>query len=882
MVELKNVSFWYRENDSKLLDNVNLHLENNGLIIIKGISGSGKSTLLSLIRGDLLPKCGDILFNNQSLLLFSNERKKYYQLIENSFVYQECPFINDLSIKDNLMMLNSVIKEKRDEKYINILLKKVNLDKDIDTKVSVLSGGERQRLAIARAMFFNPSIILCDEPTSSLDSKNTIEIMNLLKELSKEVLVLVVTHDEEVEKYGDKVYLLEHGKLILTNNMNSEVKFVAKTKRKYTLIRPLKFIYTYLFNKIRQKPFKNIVVIMFLSIAFFIGGASSFILNSFKNEINSSLNGLTDDTLFQMNVVDEEKLHKESVNISLVKNICQNLDGYLGCGYYYDHNFKTMFETRNEMRIASLSTFPILKGFDLNSINEFEILDYCSYKVYPFINNLNNDEIILGLPSSQMKSIANLFNIYDPNYEKLGKFLSSTEIRIVLYLKNIEWDYENEEVFILKGVVQSNTPKIIHTNAEFNRYVIEDRMKLKYTSSWYEQVEYPWILRRRSVVYASKELSSILSKHPIYSTYLYDEYPFLDFNYYRFSISKSNNKYILINDVNKIIYSSSNIEGYLYGSDKGYPIISQSLIHRFKGYFCVSSNSSSIYNAENILSKDLTKLNLDDNVYINSIYFQNHKNNLAIIPIKDAIAVSSTLANNLGLKKGDNLEILFYDYGENNNFYKDTWIVEKIIKNDECALYLSNDVLINFLHQVVKYKSSFLKPKSILFKTNSNDEVINLLTKLSTNYPGYLFCSPSNEFIKSMNKSLSNIETGLLIFSIWLLVFSIILLSVIQELYIHEYNNDINLMIKLGMGKEINDEIEITVFKLISYIAMGISSFIFIAFILLSSIDAFNNLLPIKLHFNVEFFVKMIILYLLCYITIILKKVKKPFKILKK
>ena len=113
-------------------------------------------------------------------------------------------------------------------------------------------------------------------------------------------------------------------------------------------------------------------------------------------------------------------------------------------------------------------------------------------------------------------------------------------------------------------------------------------------------------------------------------------------------------------------------------------------------------------------------------------------------------------------------------------------------------------------------------------------------------------------------------------------VFSIILLSVIQELYIHEYSNDINLMIKLGMGKEINDEIEITIFKLISYIAMGISSFIFIAFILLSSIDAFNNLLPIKLHFNVEFFVKMIILYLLCYITIILKKVKKPFKILKK
>lgn len=198
MLELRNVSFYYEEKH-KILDHVSLSFSSHGLVMIEGESGSGKSTLLSLLHHEKEVKEGDILFFHQSLNEMNEQEKMDYRLFSCGVVYQDYGLFSHLSIEENLKMFMFVVNKNED---IPTLLKKVGLSIDPKTNVDVLSGGEKQRVAIARSMIFSSPILLLDEPTSSLDDYNAFEIMDLLKELSKKSLIIIVTHDQRIIENG--------------------------------------------------------------------------------------------------------------------------------------------------------------------------------------------------------------------------------------------------------------------------------------------------------------------------------------------------------------------------------------------------------------------------------------------------------------------------------------------------------------------------------------------------------------------------------------------------------------------------------------------------------------------------------------------------------
>lgn len=203
MLELRNVSFYYEEKH-KILDHVSLSFPRHGLVMIEGESGSGKSTLLSLLHHEKEVKEGDILFFHQSLKEMNEQEKMDYRLFSCGVVYQDYGLFSHLSIEENLKMFMLVVNKNED---IPTLLKKVGLSLDPKTSVDVLSGGEKQRVAIARSMILTSPILLLDEPTSSLDDKNAFEVMDLLKELSKKSLIIIVTHDHRmIEQYSDEHY----------------------------------------------------------------------------------------------------------------------------------------------------------------------------------------------------------------------------------------------------------------------------------------------------------------------------------------------------------------------------------------------------------------------------------------------------------------------------------------------------------------------------------------------------------------------------------------------------------------------------------------------------------------------------------------------------
>ncbi|MCH5166865.1 MAG: ABC transporter ATP-binding protein/permease [Erysipelotrichales bacterium] len=208
MLILKNISKQYEGSKTIVLNNINLKFENHGLICILGPSGCGKSTLLNLIGGLDYPTEGDILVDDAILGSLNKKDLDYYHNKYVGFIYQNYNLINYLNVVDNIELIN---KNKR----IDELLDYLHIKDKKHQKVNNLSGGEKQRVAIARCLSNDPSVLLCDEPTGALDIKTSNEIMELLKNISKKKLVIVVTHNEELAlQYADRIIRLEDGCVI--------------------------------------------------------------------------------------------------------------------------------------------------------------------------------------------------------------------------------------------------------------------------------------------------------------------------------------------------------------------------------------------------------------------------------------------------------------------------------------------------------------------------------------------------------------------------------------------------------------------------------------------------------------------------------------------
>ena len=216
---IENISMNYDEtpNIVHALSNVNLILNKNELTIIEGPSGSGKTTLLNIIGGLLKPSSGKILVNNKNIIEMNDNEKAYYRNKVIGFVFQAFYLEPNFTVYDNVevpLIIAGIPKNERRKMILSTLDSVGLLDKE-KMIASKLSGGEKQRVSIARAIVNNPEIILADEPTGNLDSKNGDMIMSLLKRISKEdKIVIVITHnDEQAIKYGDKIYRLNDGEI---------------------------------------------------------------------------------------------------------------------------------------------------------------------------------------------------------------------------------------------------------------------------------------------------------------------------------------------------------------------------------------------------------------------------------------------------------------------------------------------------------------------------------------------------------------------------------------------------------------------------------------------------------------------------------------------
>ncbi len=218
MFEAKNLEKTYMPKNAapvEALKGINVQFGENGMIFILGKSGCGKSTLLNLLGGLDYPTAGEIVIEGKSSAEFTKLDYDNYRNTYVGFVFQEYNLLNEFTVRENVGLALQLQGKKPNGEQIDVMLKKVGLELDEKRRPSELSGGQKQRVAIARALIKEPKIIFADEPTGALDSKTGNEILTLLKELSRDRLVIVVSHDEEFAyRFGDRVIEMADGQII--------------------------------------------------------------------------------------------------------------------------------------------------------------------------------------------------------------------------------------------------------------------------------------------------------------------------------------------------------------------------------------------------------------------------------------------------------------------------------------------------------------------------------------------------------------------------------------------------------------------------------------------------------------------------------------------
>jgi len=235
MLELKNVCKTYKSkntSDTEALKNLNLNFNSVGLSFILGKSGCGKSTLLNILGGLDTPTSGEIIFKGKSFKDFKGKDYDSYRNTSVGFVFQEYNLVEKFNVFDNVAYSLKLQDSKIDENIVLDVLDKVGLKDLAKRKVNELSGGQKQRVAIARALVKNPSIILADEPTGNLDSESSKMIFEILKKLSQERLVIVVSHDaESANTFGDRIISLQDGVVISDTNpqvLDNNIDYILK------------------------------------------------------------------------------------------------------------------------------------------------------------------------------------------------------------------------------------------------------------------------------------------------------------------------------------------------------------------------------------------------------------------------------------------------------------------------------------------------------------------------------------------------------------------------------------------------------------------------------------------------------------------------------
>ena len=455
MLRLINVckSYKYGKNKFAVLDNVNLDFKKREMVFILGNSGSGKSTLLNIVGGILDVDSGKVMLDDKDITKFNKNMLCNYRNNMIGFIFQDYHLIEYMSAIDNIK-LGMTIKNNNSN-YIDDMLNKLGIYHKKYTKVNKLSGGEKQRVAIARALVNNPDIILCDEPTGALDRVNGVKVMDILKEISKDKLVIVVSHDNILaSKYADRVINISDGKVDYYPQIDMD-KFNDIKKKKIGLWKLIKLA----IKNLGLKKGRTFLTSLAVSIGFVCMLMVLCLYKSFSSDLSvlekdivskfpiSIYNGDFEMTDYDVKTSDNMIVKKDKVNYIHANKINQyyldyinNIDEIEYVSYSYDISMPLISDRYKLLDNDYMRMVPSNEFID----NNYDIL---------YGNNISNmNEIILKIDGDNNVSseLLDVFNINkDINYEDI----IGRKIKVILndlyYIENSGYYYINDDYYEL-------------------------------------------------------------------------------------------------------------------------------------------------------------------------------------------------------------------------------------------------------------------------------------------------------------------------------------------------------------------------------------------------------------------------------------------------
>lgn len=445
MLKLKNVCKCYKVGEEKkiILDNINLDFKNRELVFILGASGSGKSTLLNIIGGNLNCDSGEIWLDGECISDYNDHEYDKYRSLVIGNIFQDYNLIDYLNVTENVLLGYS---DGLSKKEIALLFKQLGIyDKRYD-KVVNLSGGEKQRVAIARALVNNPDIVLADEPTGALDSKNGIEVMEILSKIALNKLVIVVSHDNYLaNKYASRIINIKDGKcdfaplnensFIVTDGRKNKSKLysVIKLAIKNLLIKKMRTIFTAIAISLGVISM-SLVVNLYSNFSSEISNLEKDVVSVFPIVINNGdyqiLDAEKEKVSNKIVIKDRDKyIHTNKINKDYLDYV-NNIDKIKYITNDYDISLPLISDTYNKIDNKYLKIIP----------SEDYISD--NYEILAGRNVKNKNEILLKLDNynNADSKLINNFNINsDIDYDDIIGRRIKVIINDDYYIKNGEY-----------------------------------------------------------------------------------------------------------------------------------------------------------------------------------------------------------------------------------------------------------------------------------------------------------------------------------------------------------------------------------------------------------------------------------------------------------
>lgn len=495
MLKLNNIRKVYGK-DNVVLNNLNISFNKGEFISILGESGSGKSTLLNIIGGLDLDYEGEIYLNGENI---SGKRDSFYDKYRNGkigFVFQDYNLIETLNVYKNVEMSLLISKSLNKKEKILNSLEKVGLLDCKNKKVNELSGGQKQRVAIARAIVNDPDILLLDEATGALDSVNSISIMNLVKKLSNDKLVIMVTHNEKLAMdYSDRVVRIKDG---FIENSDCDYHFECVDNRFGKVGFSFFNMFKLAFRNIKAKLFRNVLTILAFVIS--IIGVCFVIAISFG--FDAQVDILKEETLSDYPIVimnndnsgfsGKDGIYSYKVgNSNINNNFISYLDNYnsLSVVNNYDYRLRVISKNKNGFKLSEDLPFINVSDDDKYLFNNYKVLSGRFPK--------SNKEILLKVNSDNMIS-EDIFNFFGVSSRNVSyDYFVGKEIKVVnndeyYYFADGYYDinkidkvlYEHSNNVTLKivGVIKSNE------NTEFNTLINEEAGGIYIKNSLIEEI----------------------------------------------------------------------------------------------------------------------------------------------------------------------------------------------------------------------------------------------------------------------------------------------------------------------------------------------------------------------------------------------------------